>query len=81
MRVRTDLKRQHSREAQVVLSAAVIDDILGVILLAVLYEFSRSGTVDPANAGRVIGFIAVFFLLAPALAKAISLAIHRFCLG
>ncbi len=80
VRVLTDLKRQRSREAQVVLGAAVIDDILGVVLLAVLYEFSRAGAVDWANAGRVIGFIAVFFLLAPLLAQFISLLIRRFAL-
>ncbi|NJD05034.1 MAG: cation:proton antiporter [Methylococcaceae bacterium] len=78
VRVLTDLKRQHSREAQVVLGAAVIDDILGVILLAVLYEFSRGGDVDPANAGRVMGLIAAFFALAPVFAKLISLLIRRF---
>jgi Kef-type K+ transport system membrane component KefB len=62
----------------VVLGAAVIDDILGVILLAILYEFSLAGAVDPANAGRVMGFIAAFFLLAPLFARIISLAIRRF---
>lgn len=78
IRVLTDLKRQHSREAQVVLGAAVIDDILGVVLLAVLYEFSVGGGVNLVNAGRVMGFIAVFFLLAPLFAKLISVIIHRF---
>lgn len=80
VRVLTDLKRHHSREAQVVLGAAVIDDILGVVLLAVLYEFSRAGAVDWGNAGKVMGFIAVFFLLAPVLAKLFSLVIRRFAL-
>lgn len=80
VRVLTDLGRQHGREAQVVLGAAVIDDILGVILLAVLYEFSLAGKVDPGNAGKVMGFIAVFFVLAPLFAKVISLAIRQFAL-
>lgn len=80
VRVLTDLNRQHSREARVVLGAAVIDDILGVVLLAVLYEFSLAGNVDPVNAGRVMGFIAAFFLLAPILAKLLSLVIHRFAM-
>lgn len=78
VRVLTDLKRQHGREAQVVLGAAVIDDILGVVLLAILYEFSQAGVVDWANAGRVMGFIAVFFLMAPLLANLMSLLIGRF---
>ncbi|OQW72284.1 MAG: sodium:proton antiporter [Proteobacteria bacterium ST_bin11] len=78
VRVLTDLKRQHSREAQVVLGAAVIDDILGVVLLAVLYDFSRVGQINTANAMQVIGFIAMFFVLAPLFAKAISLMIRQF---
>jgi Kef-type K+ transport system membrane component KefB len=78
VRVLTDLKRQHSREAQVVLGAAVIDDILGVVLLAVLYDFSRLGQINTANAMQVIGFIAMFFVLAPLFAKAISLLIRQF---
>lgn len=78
IRVLTDLKRQHSREAQVVLGAAVIDDILGVVLLAVLYDFSLVGEINAANAMQVIGFIALFFVLAPLFAKAISLMIRQF---
>jgi Kef-type K+ transport system membrane component KefB len=78
VRVLTDLKRQHSHEAQVVLGAAVIDDLLGVVLLAVLYDFSLVGQINTANAIQVIGFIALFFVLAPLFAKAISLLIRQF---
>jgi Kef-type K+ transport system membrane component KefB len=78
VRVLADLKRQHSREAQIVLGAAVLDDILGVVLLALLYEFSQAGGINVGNAGRVMSFIAAFFVLAPLLAKLISLLIHRF---
>lgn len=78
VRVLTDLKRQHSHEAQVVLGAAVIDDILGVVLLAVLYDFSLMGQINSANVLQVIGFIAMFFVLAPLFAKAISPLIRQF---
>jgi len=61
-----------------VLGAAVLDDILGVMLLAVLYEFSMTGAVSLANAARVLVFIALFFVLAPIVAKLLSLGIHRF---
>ncbi|HWP01435.1 MAG TPA: cation:proton antiporter [Methylococcus sp.] len=77
LRVLSDLRRNHTREAQVVLGAAVIDDVLGVILLALLYEFSLSGEVDLTHAGHVLVFIAVFFVLAPILAKLISMVIKR----
>lgn len=78
VRVLADLKRQHSHEAQVVLGAAVLDDVLGVLLLAMLYEFSVGGGVSLANTGKVLMFVTAFFVLAPAAAKIISLLIRRF---
>jgi Kef-type K+ transport system membrane component KefB len=78
VRVLTDLKRQHSAEGQIVLGAAVLDDVLGVVLLALLYEFSTGGGVSLVNAGKVLAFIATFFILAPMAAKIISLVIKRF---
>jgi len=44
VRILSDLKRQHAREGQIVLGAAVLDDILGVVLLALLYQFSIGGS-------------------------------------
>jgi Kef-type K+ transport system membrane component KefB len=78
VRVLTDLKRQDSPEAQVVLGAAVLDDVMGVVLLAFLYEFSISGTVEFAGAARVLVFVALFMVLAPLAAKAIAEVIKRF---
>lgn len=78
IRVLADLHQHRSHEAQLVLGAAVIDDILGVVLLAVLYEFSISGGVNYVNAGRVLLFIGLFFVLAPILARLVSLVIRRF---
>jgi Kef-type K+ transport system membrane component KefB len=78
MRVLSDLGRHQSREGRVVLGAAVLDDIMGVVLLAVLYEFSIGGGVNLTNAGKVLLFVGVFFLMAPVAAKAISAVIDRF---
>jgi Kef-type K+ transport system membrane component KefB len=78
IRALADLHRQHSHEAQLVLGAAVIDDILGVVLLAVLYEFSTGGGISYLGAGRVLLFIALFFMMAPVLARLISLVIRHF---
>lgn len=78
VRVLSDLKRQHSAEGQIVLGAAVLDDILGVVLLALLYEFSTGGGVSVANTSKVLVFIMAFFVLAPIAAKLISLVIKRF---
>lgn len=78
VRVLTDLKRQHTYESQVVLGAAVLDDVLGVILLATLYEFSIGGGVSLANVGKVLTFVGAFFVVAPVVAKMMSIVIQRF---
>lgn len=78
IRVLSDLKKQGSTEGQIVLGAAVLDDVLGVVLLALLYEFAVGGGVSLANAGKVILFVGLFFLLAAPVAKLISLVIKRF---
>lgn len=78
IRVLSDLRRQQEREGQIVLGAAVLDDVLGVILLALLYEFSVHGGISLANASTVLIFVAAFFLLAPIAARLISMLINRF---
>jgi Kef-type K+ transport system membrane component KefB len=78
IRVLGDLNRQHGWEGEIVLGAAVLDDVMGVILLAILYEFSVSGGVSIMNVSRVLIFILIFFLLAPIAAKLISLLIRKF---
>lgn len=78
VRVLSDLKRQQSKEGQIVLGAAVLDDILGVVLLALLYEFSIGGGINVLNASKVLIFIGAFFLLAPLAAKIISILINRY---
>jgi Kef-type K+ transport system membrane component KefB len=78
VRVLSDLKRQQAPEGQIVLGAAVLDDVLGVVLLTLLYEFSISGGISLLNAGKVLLFLGAFFVLAPVAAKLISLIIKRF---
>ena len=77
LRVLHDLKKQNSHEAQIIIGAAVLDDIIGIILLAVLYEFSVSGQIDLWQAGKVLLFIALFFLIAPIAAKLVSHILQR----
>jgi len=78
VRVLSDLRRQHSAEGQIVLGAAVLDDVLGVVLLALLYEFSIDGGVGLVNAGKVLVFVGAFFILAPVAARLMSLVIKHF---
>jgi Kef-type K+ transport system membrane component KefB len=78
VRVLSDLNRQQEKEGQIVLGAAVLDDVLGVVLLALLYEFSIGGGISVVNASKVLIFVGAFFILAPLAAKLISLLIGRF---
>ena len=78
VRVLCDLHREHSLEGQIVLGAAVIDDVLGVVLLALLYEFSTGAGVSLVSAGKVMLFVGAFFVFAPAAAKLMSLVIPPF---
>jgi Kef-type K+ transport system membrane component KefB len=78
IRVLTDLHCHNTPEAQIVLGAAVIDDIFGIVLLALLYEFSIGGGVSFANASKALLFIGIFFLMAPIAARAMSMVIKRF---
>jgi Kef-type K+ transport system membrane component KefB len=77
LRVLKDLNKQSSQESQIIIGAAVIDDIVGIILLAMLYEFATSGTVNLWNAASVLLFILLFFLITPFVAKTISLIIKK----
>lgn len=78
VRVLADLKLQHSKVGQIVLGAAVLDDVMGVVLLALLYEYSIGGGVSFVNTGKVLIFVAAFFVLAPIAAKSMSVIIKRF---
>jgi Kef-type K+ transport system membrane component KefB len=78
VRVLSDLKRRHGHEAQLVIGAAVLDDILGVVLLAVLYEFSTGGGVGLFNTGRGMLFIVVSLVTAPIAANVLSKIIKHF---
>lgn len=77
LRVLRDLKKQNSHEAQIIIGAAVLDDIIGIVLLAMLYEFSVSGEINLWNTGKVLVFIILFFLISPVLAKVVSQTIKK----
>jgi len=77
VRVLSDLGRQNKKEGQIILGAAVIDDVLGVILLALLYESAIHGGISLVNTSKILIFVSVFFLIAPIAAKLISHLIHH----
>jgi len=77
MRTLSNLGRGQSREGQIILGAAVLDDLFGVLLLAILFNFVTSGTVDFAGTAKILLFMTVFFMIAPAMAKSVSYVIRR----
>jgi Kef-type K+ transport system membrane component KefB len=60
-RVLGDLKRTASVEGRIILGAAVIDDVLGLIVLAV-----ESGLISAANAGRAFDLSGLALIVAKA---------------
>ncbi len=62
-RVLSDLQRITSTEGQIIVGAAVVDDILGLIILAVVSGLASRGQVDALKIGIII-ISAVGFLVA-----------------
>jgi Kef-type K+ transport system membrane component KefB len=62
-RVLQDLGRSQSREARIILGAAVIDDVLGLVVLAVI-----TGLIAAADQGHPISYGALGLILVKALA-------------
>ncbi len=77
VRVLDDLGKRHSDEAQIVIGAAVLDDILGVLALAFLYQFAVEQAVSFKALGEVSLYIVLFMLLAPFVAKLAAILIDR----
>jgi Kef-type K+ transport system membrane component KefB len=48
-KVLSEIGQLSSKEGQIILGAAVIDDILGIIILAVVASLAKTGEVDVAN--------------------------------
>jgi Kef-type K+ transport system membrane component KefB len=59
-RVFKDLGLLQSREAQIILGAAVIDDVLGLIILAIVSGIAASGGVELSEVARITVLSAAF---------------------
>ena len=78
LRVLQDIHMEKTNIAQIVIGAAVIDDIIGIILLVFIYDFSISQEANFSHTLSVAGMVTLFLVLAPVLAKALSFMIHKF---
>lgn len=80
-RVFRDLRQLQAPEAQIVLGAAVIDDVMGLIILAIVSAIVTVGAVSLGTVGLItakailflIGSIVLGQLLAPKLSRAFAL--------
>ena len=77
VRVLDNLGKRHSDEAQIIIGAAVLDDILGVLVLAFLYQFALERKVLLKTLGEVSLYIGLFMMLAPLVAKLAAEIIDR----
>ena len=77
VRVLDDLGKRQSDEAQIVIGAAVLDDILGVLALAFLYQFVVEEHASFDALGEVVLYILLFMVLTPMVAKLASVVIDR----
>ncbi|PIQ77043.1 sodium:proton exchanger [Candidatus Peregrinibacteria bacterium CG11_big_fil_rev_8_21_14_0_20_46_8] len=79
-RVFRDLGKLNMPEAQIVLGAAVIEDVLGLIMLAVVTAAAKTGSVSLAEIGKIGGLAIIFLvgsivigqMLAPRLGRLLS---------
>ncbi|MEE9597541.1 MAG: cation:proton antiporter, partial [Acidiferrobacterales bacterium] len=63
-RVLSDLNQRRSREAHVILGAAVIDDVLGLIMLAIVSGIVVSGALELTTVLKIIVLAGLFIVLA-----------------
>ncbi len=78
LRVFKDLGKERSKEAQIVVGAAVLDDIIGVVLLVILADFAFTGEVNLQNLTKILLLLGIYFAVAPVLAKVLSKFIHHY---
>jgi len=62
MRVFSELKKIQSEEAKVILGAAVIDDIIGLIILSVIVGIIETGSVSITGIGKIVLYSVVFLV-------------------
>lgn len=61
-KVLAEIQRLSSREGQIIIGAAVMDDVLGIIVLAVVASLARDGKVEVGNVVYLIVSAAAFLI-------------------
>ena len=68
-RIIKDLKLMDTREARIIIAAAVIDDVLGMIVLAIVKGMAESGELSILNVASITLQAVVFVLVVIAICK------------
>ena len=68
-RIIKDLKLMDTREARIIIAAAVIDDVLGMIVLAIVKGMAESGELSIMNVASITLQAVVFVLVVIAICK------------
>jgi len=63
-RVLSDLERMHTPEARIIIGAAVIDDVLGIVILAVVAGLASGAAVGLFAISKILVFAVGFLVLA-----------------
>ena len=63
-RVLSDLERMHTQEARIIIGAAVIDDVLGIVILAVVAGLASGAAVGLFAISKIFVFAVGFLVLA-----------------
>jgi len=71
IRVMTQANQGQTLAGQVILGAAVVDDIVGVVLLSILLNFNASGTLSLVSVLILVLKVVGFMFLAPPMARAL----------
>lgn len=61
-KVLSEINQLASREGQIIIGAAILDDILGIVVLAVVSSLAKTGEIRPLNLGYLIVGAAIFLI-------------------
>lgn len=72
-----ELGKLNSKVGNTIVAAAILDDIVGIIVLSIVLALKNSGTTDAVNPWVVIAKMAVFFVVIALIASLISKGFHN----
>ena len=73
-----ELNKLNSKVGNAIIAAAILDDIVGIILLSFLIGLKNPGTTSSGNIPKMIGFIILFFVVSAILGIVIRTAMNSF---